>query len=155
MLSLPVVTDYFQNLRTANALSWKNAYNQTRCYTYWQPLNFLFFFKQSCTYLVRLLPLTSTAEFCASLMNDSISFGILELGTVHGNQLEVVHMNIRQMWSLFCFHVVLHAEATITQKTADWYDHSNGGGTEVLADSSSQWWKNKSELFMLSFLNMW
>ena len=41
-------------------------------------------------------------------------------------------MNICQTWLLFCFHVVLHAEATLTLNSADWYNQGDGRGTEVL-----------------------
>ena len=49
--------------------------------------------KQSCTYLVEILPLVHTAELCASLTDNTVSsttFNILELGTIRdiaiGNQ---------------------------------------------------------------------
>ena len=48
-----------------------------------QTANFL---EQSCTYLVEILHLTLTTEFCASLMDNSTTCGTLELGTFHGNQ---------------------------------------------------------------------
>ena len=83
-------------------------------------------------------------------MNDSTSFGILELGPLHGHQHEIVHMNTCQTWSLFCFHVVLHAEAMLTWNTADLSNRGDGRGTEVLADLSSRLQKNQ-ELFVLSF----
>ena len=60
-------------------------------------------------------------------------------------------MDIRQTCSLFCFHAVLHAEATLTQNTVDLYKRGDGRGTEVLVDSSPRLRKNKSELFPLSF----
>jgi len=44
------------------------------------------FFKQSCTYLVKILLLMPAAEFSASPVDKSTAFGILELGTLHGNQ---------------------------------------------------------------------
>jgi len=37
-------------------------------------------------YLVEILPLAHIAEFCASPMNNSTTFRILELGIGHGNQ---------------------------------------------------------------------
>ena len=49
----------------------------------------LFFSSElSHTYLpvAEILPLTPTAELCASLMDNSTTFGILELGALHGNQ---------------------------------------------------------------------
>ena len=42
--------------------------------------------EQCCTYLVEILPLTPTAEFCASPTDNSTIFGILVLGPIHGNQ---------------------------------------------------------------------
>ena len=55
----------------------------------------IFYNKQSCTYLVEILPLPHTAELCAtaSLMDNTVNsttFNILELGTIRdiaiGNQ---------------------------------------------------------------------
>ena len=59
-------------------------------------------------------------------MNDSTSVRILKLGTLHGNQREIVYMNIRQTLLLFCFHAILHAEAKLTWNTADWYNQGSG-----------------------------
>ena len=42
------------------------------------------FLEQFCSYLVEPLPLGPTAEFCASLTDDSTTFNILEHGTFHG-----------------------------------------------------------------------
>ena len=42
--------------------------------------------EQSCTYLVKILLLAPTAEFCASLVDNGITFSILKLGTLHGSQ---------------------------------------------------------------------
>ena len=46
------------------------------------------FKEQSCTYVVGIRPLVPTAEFCASLIviDNSTIFGLLQLGTLHGNQ---------------------------------------------------------------------
>ena len=44
------------------------------------------FKKQSCTYLVKILPLVPAAEFCVCPMDNSTTFSILKLGTLHGNQ---------------------------------------------------------------------
>ena len=45
------------------------------------------FFKEvSCTYLVEILPIVPAAELCASLVDNSTTFGIPELATLHGNQ---------------------------------------------------------------------
>ena len=38
------------------------------------------FVKQSCTYLLKILPLTPTAKFCWACT----TFTILKLGTIHG-----------------------------------------------------------------------
>ena len=45
-------------------------------------LTVVFFKEQSCTYLVKILTLAPTAEFCAGTMYDSTIFGILELGLI-------------------------------------------------------------------------
>ena len=44
------------------------------------------FREHSCTYVVQIQPLAHTAEFCASPMDNSTTFSILKLGTLHGNQ---------------------------------------------------------------------
>ena len=45
--------------------------------------------EQSCTYLAKFLPLTPTAEFCASPTDkiNSATFCILEHGVLHSNQV--------------------------------------------------------------------
>ena len=44
------------------------------------------FKEQSCTYLVKILPLVPAAEFCVCPVDNSTTFSILKLGTLHGNQ---------------------------------------------------------------------
>ena len=44
------------------------------------------FHKQSCTYLVEILPITPTAQFCAITIANRTTLGILLLGTVNGTQ---------------------------------------------------------------------
>ena len=45
-----------------------------------------FFKEKSCTYPVKILLLVPIADFCAKLMDNSTAFGIIKLGTLHGNQ---------------------------------------------------------------------
>ena len=45
-----------------------------------------FFYEQSRTYLLKILALAPIAEFCASPTDNSSTFCILELGTLHGSQ---------------------------------------------------------------------
>ena len=43
------------------------------------------FLKNNPAILVKILPLAPIAEFCASPMDNSTTFGIFELGTLHGS----------------------------------------------------------------------
>ena len=67
---------------------WKNAYNQTWCsyYTLTVTLVTVIFQEHSCTCLLEILPLAPTAAFCASLPDNSTTFGILKLGTPPDDQ---------------------------------------------------------------------
>ena len=49
-------------------------------------LTAIFLKEQSCIYIVEIQLFVPTAELCASLMDKSTTFGMLELGTLHGNQ---------------------------------------------------------------------
>ena len=46
-------------------------------------------YEQSWTYLAEILPLAHAAGVCASLTDNSTTFGILEPGTLHGMYLSV------------------------------------------------------------------
>ena len=43
-------------------------------------------YEQSCTDLAEILPPAPTAQFCASPVDNSTTFSILQLGILHGNQ---------------------------------------------------------------------
>ena len=48
-------------------------------------------YEQSCTYLAEILPPAHAAGVCASQTDNSTTFGILEHGTLHGNQYFFTH----------------------------------------------------------------
>ena len=64
---------------------------------------------QSCTYLVKILPPTLAAEFCASLMDYSTTFGILKLGTLHGQSTFLIshrHL-VRSPFTYYLIDIVI------------------------------------------------
>ena len=62
------VADAFYNTSSANVVFWKK---RRRTKHKHQTQQQWFFYEWSCTYLVKILPLTPTAEFCASLTDNS------------------------------------------------------------------------------------
>ena len=72
--TLSGVANTFYNLRTGNTV---NVMMHTAKHG--------IFKEQSCSYLLELLLLMPTAEFCASPRDNSTAFGTLELGTLHGS----------------------------------------------------------------------